>query len=269
MALLAANYAAISIFLQSRSDLSYAATDRISLAPQRLAPLIIDYWVSSFIPFLHLLIVPFGRSTGPGSLIDLSRLAAIVALVGVAIHSALRPQFRPLAFCCGAALCCVALPSLVTTAPDGRFVYPAVAFSCLALIGPLAWLRGAWRAGLAALLAALWLLFAATFYVSPTLFAYRRIVGEVRDFVYQLRDETRRWDAPASIAIYDNPQPAWVPGYQAQPKMLIDIFAPGKVASLALDEIPSGTERVYRWDNGKLMRLQPAEWPDLAEPTAP
>ncbi|MCE5230544.1 glycosyltransferase family 39 protein [bacterium] len=239
--------AAIS-YLQHNYTASYTTAGAFSLSPKNFGRQLTDYYDALFIPYLHVIDWPFVSFTIPNWFYWILRFITAGALCAFALVFLTSRRPRRIVMLLVIAIVPLVLPSLMTGKPAGRFLYPALPFAVLAVVGIL--IR--WRPARTVLI--LWVFFALSFYVSYDINT-RRIVAEAMGrFTTALEAEAKNWPPRSTVAFLYHPHPGDPLWRGIYVQLHANVFIPWAHAKIVLRVTPD-TKFVYQFRDPRLVRL--------------
>ncbi len=274
-------YAGWFVGRQSQTGASYSAGDMVSASPKNFIRQLADYSSSAFLPYLHVIEPPGGSWGLSHSAYWGIRLVVLIFLLFVGVRFALNSAEGRMSFLILASLVPLLPACVLTGSPQVRFLYPALPFLC-ALLGGLTEPRPSgnaqratflssdapsrsrlgwsdWTAlqKLAALgIALLWISFAVSLYLSPTLIRYRQTARDVERFTAAVQQIAPTWEPGSTVAIFNHPHPGEGEARWIYSQLLFDLFIPEAKAKLVLDAETPQTRYSYRFDVRELTTLK-------------
>lgn len=245
-------YLAISLWAQWRGGDSYVAEGRVSLAPKLVLRQALDYGISLFFPYLHVLELP-GRPLllSNSTLWGLRLLTLAIATVSAWwLWSRGEKRGRQVLALFAMALAMTAPCWLLRDAPQGRFLYAGLPFVSLGVAMLLTAptfkqrLRRRWCVATLVLFAFL----VPGFWFSGTIRGHASTSAQVEGFVNEMSRHADQWPEGSIIAIANHPHPGPPEFRWVYCQLLFNIFHGEKNWQLRLNaDDPQATVRL-RWD---------------------
>lgn len=235
------------LWLQKTSTLSYTSESRTVWLPLHVLRQFADYGASMAIPYLHTMEWPVRHLALSHGALWLIR-GLVLATAGMALWGAARGAR-------GAALLLMALMvvvpvSVLSGAPQGRFLYAALPFACLAIAMVMRGLRPRLALSLAAVFMVLYL---PGVRLSPTSVHYRETASRVEAFVEEARLESAHWAPGQTISVQHHPHPGEAPFRWVYCQLLFDLFVEVPVIVELLDDDFASPPRWPRSETAALL----------------
>ena|GEM_PF-7064304 len=244
-----------TMLLQKVSLHTYMMDERLGFSLKAFIRQGADYIFSMIFPFIHIAQFPFFPIRLPHVVLWMIRGGIFVVSAVVFIGALINNNKRDWGILLAMAYVAVFFPSLLNTAPEGRFIFSALPFMVLLLCLILRRLKGKLLYGGVAIVCAIWLLFVMGFFRSHTVTGYTKLSRDVEVFIDQAKKAAPAWKKGDHITVFNHPHPGgfWRWSYCQQ---LFNIFVPEPRVTLVLDRITSKTTHAYRYESSRLKEIE-------------
>lgn len=243
---------------------SYLGDNRFDPAPHRVLRRFLDFMVSPYVPYLHVVESPFVKWEFPNLAIHAVRLATVAAYA-IALLMAWRRRWAFGLACMAAVAAIVAPASLLDLPMPVRYVYAALPFAIAAVVVPLAAVPASRRQAVWLPLALYMLYLGAGVVMSPMVRFYQMTGRELEALAAEMRRREPAWPPGASITILGHPHPGGVPWQWVYVQHMTAIHV-GRADLIVNLEVTPDAYGVYLWNGSELVEV-PASRPAARSPS--
>jgi len=256
MGCIALGHFVVLLLLQQTAETSYTGMGRVSLGPINFVRQQLDYFLSSFFPWVHLYEFPLGRvHLDHAALWVIRGLLGMGLLVLVSVLCIAKEKVSLLLL--SFAFILLAFASLLTTAPTPRYLYSALPF--LSILIAYWVMKGSRKKALLAGVVMIGFLHVISFYHSGSVRKYEHVSDNVETFMSEIRMECRDWNNVSHVAIFNHPHPGEPPWRWAYAQQLFNLFLPHEDVEVQLDCRSEETDQSYVFVQGELLKTHPSE----------
>ncbi len=247
-------HGAITMFHQNKSA-SYTQEGRVSLNAFSLIRQFADYGVSLIVPYAHILQWPFKHLSFSRPILWVLRISFACLAVVASFAFLAKEKFRPLLLPLLMAGIILLPVTIITDAPQSRFLYPAIPFFSISIAALFYKARSSYRGSAWILLLVFFGLHSLGFYFSPTINGYVETCAKVGAFVRESKRASINWMDHETVAIFHHPHPGLESQRWGYCQQLFDVFIPEKDETLELDRISPETSHAYDFVDNALVEV--------------